>query len=78
MHHFTTETTSGYTGADLHTLNARMDLACVSHLSGSVYDDKDVLDIAAWITDDPDGYQMLKEHVLRNYDTEVLHVRTRP
>ena len=78
MRAFTPDNTTGYTETDLAALNRRFELACVSHLLDSLYEDDGVLDIEAWRLDDPDDYQQLCERVLRDYDTEVGHVRTRP
>lgn len=65
---FRSDNTDGYTATQLSALNRAFELAVISHLSGSAYEENDEIDAEQWRNDDSDGYKAMAERVQRNYD----------
>ena len=67
---FTPENTDGYTQPELDRLNAYTAQRIVAHLSGSIYDENDVLAVDQWYQDAPDDYKNTVEQAQQGFDTQ--------
>jgi len=69
MNPFRDDNTEGYTLEQLAELNRRFDLAAVSHLAQSIYDEEGTLDFDRWEADDNSDYKSIVEGVQREFDS---------